>query len=148
MEPMNIGFLSEMARQENEIPIVCSGMGDAEKMSPIGALIWNARKHLKLTLETFAEKCDIDAGDVERIENEYAYKPDIRTLYAISNFLGIKNKVLAELAGYYKVRNPFYEQKLYSFAASSRKIRDYPDESMEVFEQYLGVLHERSVGSE
>ena len=134
MKPMNIEFLSEMARKEKEIPIVYSEMNDAEKISPLGALIWNARKHLKLTVETFAEKCDIDADDIERIENEYTYKPDIRTIYAISNYLGIKHDVLAELAGYFKVRDPFYEQQLFSFAASSRRIRDCSDESMEVFE--------------
>jgi transcriptional regulator with XRE-family HTH domain len=148
MKPMNIEFLSEIARKEKEIPIVCSELNDTEKMSPLGALIWNARKHLKLTAETFAEKCDIVADDVERIENEYTYKPDIRTLDAISSFLGIKNKILAELAGYFKVKDPFYEQKLFSFAASSRRIRDCSDESMEVFEQYIAVLHERSVGNE
>jgi hypothetical protein len=69
-------------------------------------------------------------------------------LYSISDFLGIKNEVLAELAGYFKVRDPFYEQQLFSFAASSRRIRDYPDENMEVFEQYLSVSRERSVGND
>ena len=148
MEPMNIEFLSEMARNEKETPIVCSEMDDYGKMNPLSALIWNARKHLKLTVETFAEKCDINADDVVRIENDYSYRPDISTLYAISNFLGIKNEVLAELAGYFKVRDPFYEQKLFSFAASSRRIRNCSDENVEFFEQYLEVLHERSVGNE
>jgi transcriptional regulator with XRE-family HTH domain len=148
MKPMNIEFLSEMARNEKEIPIVCNEINYTEEMSPLGALLWNARKHLKLTVENFAEKCDIDADDVKRIENDFNYKPDIRTLYAISNFLKIKNEVLAEIAGYFKVRDQFYKQKLYSFAASSRRIRDSFDESMEVFEQYLAVLHERSASNE
>ncbi|GHV31826.1 hypothetical protein FACS1894167_14500 [Synergistales bacterium] len=148
MKPMNIDFLSEIGKMEEDSPIVCNSASELEEMSPLGALVWNARIYMKLTAEDFAEKCDIDVNDVERIENDSEYAPDIRTLGALSMFLKIKNDVLAELGGYFKKRDPLYWQKIYSFAASSRMIRNYTDENTEVFEQYLAVLHERSTSNE
>jgi ribosome-binding protein aMBF1 (putative translation factor) len=98
MKPMDIEFLSEIAEEEKDIPIVCNSKNYAEEMSPLGALVWNARIHLKLGVEEFAEQCDIDAEDVERIEYDASYAPDMRTLHALSVFLKIKNDVLAKLA--------------------------------------------------
>ena len=48
MRPMNIEFLSEMARKEKEIPIVCSEVNDAEKMFPMGALVWKFLNNILL----------------------------------------------------------------------------------------------------
>jgi transcriptional regulator with XRE-family HTH domain len=148
MKTMNFEFLDNIAKQEIVSPLVYSSSDiDDNEMSPLGALIWNARKHMKLSYNEFASHCNIDVNDVISIEDDYKYSPDIRTLYSISDFLKINNGILAEIAGYIKVRDPLYQQKLYSFAASSRKIRDCTDEKVEIFEQYLAVLHERSANS-
>ena len=145
MKPMNFDFLRGIAKNEIDSPRVCSEITATEEMSPLGALIWNARVYMGLSQMKFAKKCNIDIEDIVKIEDENTYIPDIRTLYSISKFLKIDNSIMAELAGFIKFRDPLYQQQLYGFAASSRKIRDCSDVKMEIFEQYLAVLHERGL---
>ena len=144
MKEMNFDFLRDIARSENEIPQSYSSDLVGNEMSPLGALMWNARIHMGLSQEEFANKCDIDVCDVVKAEEEIDYLVDTRTIYAVSRFLKIDNSALAEISGFIKLRDPLYEQKIYSFAASSRRIRDCSEGNLEIFEQYLAVLHERS----
>ena len=143
MKTMNFDFLRKIAREEDSSPRVCSTISLGDEMSPIGALVWNARVHFRLTRNAFARKSDIDVEELTSLEENHRHTPDTRTIYNISKFLRIENTILAEIAGFIKVRDPQYEEKLYGFAASSRKIRDCSDEQTEIFEQYLAVLHER-----
>jgi transcriptional regulator with XRE-family HTH domain len=144
---MNFDFLRAIAQNETDSPLACSSIFSNAEMSPLGALIWNARVHMNLSQNEFAENCGVDVDDIIRIEEESNYTVDIRTIYAISKFLNIENSVVAEIAGFIKLRDPLYQQQLYSFAESSGQMRNYSDVKIEIFEQYLAVLQERSLQS-
>lgn len=144
MKAMNFEFLRNIAKNELESPHACTDAFGSDEMSPLGALVWNARVHMNLSQSEFAKRCDIDIEDVIRIEEESTYAVDTRTIYAISKFLKIENSILAEVSGLIRLRDPLYQQQIYSFAASSRQMRDCSDVKIEIFEQYLAVLHERS----
>jgi ribosome-binding protein aMBF1 (putative translation factor) len=99
MKKMNFEFLDKLAKQEVAPPIACFNLEVDDEMSPLGALIWNARQHMELSYEEFANQCDIDVTDVINIEDDSTYQPDIRTLHSISNFFKINNGIIAEIAG-------------------------------------------------
>ena len=148
MKAMNFDFLSAIAKQEKQPPRVCSNKFSGREMSPLGALIWNARKHMALTQQEFARKCGVDIDDIIKIEEDSKYNPDIRSLDYIARFLNINSNYIAEIAGYKEIRDKSFEQQIYAFAAKSGKIRDCSDISIEIFEQYLAVLHERGLHNE
>lgn len=147
MKPMNIEYLFDAISSEDATPFVYSNSYN-DNFSAIGAFVWNARIHLSLSAGEFANRCGVDEDDILHIENDAHYNPDIRTLEYISRFLNIKSQLLAEIAGYKKIRDESYENQLYAFAAHSRQLKDTNDLSQEIFEQYLAVIHERGMRNE
>ncbi|AMD89868.1 hypothetical protein AXF13_06930 [Desulfovibrio fairfieldensis] len=103
---------------------------------------------MALTQQEFARKCGVDIDDIIKIEEDSKYNPDIRSLDYIARFLNINSNYIAEIAGYKEIRDKSFEQQIYAFAANSGKIRDCSDISIEIFEQYLAVLHERGLHNE
>lgn len=147
MKQINYDFLRKLVGQETSTPLVAPRIDFVcrnDEMSPLGAFVWNARVHMGLSSEAFAEQCDVDAKEINDLENDSEFIPDIRSVYSISKFLNIDNKVLAELSGLIKIRDQIYKKQLYSFAASSKRIREHGDVNFDIFEQYLAILHERS----
>jgi len=53
-----------------------------------------ARRDRRLSLEDFAEKVDVDLAELVKIETEEHYKPTLRTVHMIAEFLKVPEKTL------------------------------------------------------
>src|ERR1700748_1820954 len=53
-----------------------------------------ARRHRGLTVETLAERADVEIAELVTIEEDIKYKPDLRTVYQLANFFGVQRNSL------------------------------------------------------
>lgn len=73
-------------------------MNEVEVYILIGARIKALRQSKGMTQQTLADECDIETPNLSRIENGNT-NPTIKSLWKISNALGVKLKDLVDIDG-------------------------------------------------
>jgi HTH-type transcriptional regulator, competence development regulator len=102
-----------------------------------------ARRNRKLTLDQFAERADVDLGELLRIETDEHYTPAIRTVHQIAGFLKVPEKRLMVLAGLLKVKDAEFQRAALKFAASSEPVEKLSQEEHAALEEYVKFLCDR-----
>ena len=102
-----------------------------------------ARRDRRLSLEQFAEKVDVELVELLKIETEEHYKPAIRTVHKIAEFLKIPEKKLLALAGLLQVKDPQFQTAALRFAARSAPVEKLSQQEHSDLEEIVKFLCER-----
>src|SRR5262249_39869459 len=102
-----------------------------------------ARRERRLSLEQFADKVDVDLAELVKIETEEHYKPAIRTVHKIAEFLRVPEKKLLALAGLLQVKDPQFQTAALRFAARSAPVEKLSQQEHSDLEEIVKLLCER-----
>jgi transcriptional regulator with XRE-family HTH domain len=102
-----------------------------------------ARRERSLSLEQFAEKVDVDLVELVKIETEANYKPAIRTVYRIAEFLKVPQKKLLALAGLLQMKDPEFQTAALRFAARSAPVEKLSKQEHSDLEEIVKLLCEQ-----
>jgi len=148
-------WLLKKAEQEDACFVSVRGLVDALEQSeqrsgnviPIRQAFMRfvqlARRDRRLSLEQFAEKVDVDLVELFRIETEEHYKPAIRTVHKIAEYLRIPEKKLLALAGLLQVKDAQFQTAALKFAARSAPVEKLTREEHSDLEEIVKFLCER-----
>ena len=149
------GWLLKKAAQEDGCFVSVGGLVDALEQGerPPGNVIpmrqafvrfvQLARRERRLSLEQFAEKVDVDLVELFKIETEEHYKPAIRTVHKIAEYLQIPEKKLLALAGLLQVKDAQFQTAALKFAARSAPVEKLTREEHSDLEEIVKFLCER-----
>lgn len=107
-----------------------------------GRFVQLMRREQGLSPEDFANKADIDVGELINIERTTC-SPEPRTIHQLSNSLNIETKKLLQLSGLAELKEPELEHEALLFAASSESIDKLSKEEAEALEHFVTVLSEK-----
>lgn len=102
-----------------------------------------ARRERSLSLEQFAERVDVDLAELVQIETQANYKPAIRTVYKIAEFLKVPDKKLLALAGLLQVKDAQFQTAAMKFAARSAPIEKLTQQEHSDLEEIVKLLCEQ-----
>ena len=102
-----------------------------------------ARRERSLSLEQFAEKVDVDLVELVKIETEASYKPAIRTVHRIAEFLKVPQKKLLALAGLLQMKDPEFQTAALRFAARSAPVEKLSMQEHSDLEEIVKLLCEQ-----
>jgi transcriptional regulator with XRE-family HTH domain len=150
----NKDWLRKMAEQEDGCFVSVGGLiGTLEEMEQSGSVIpiraafvrfvQLARRERRLSLEEFAEMIDVDLAELVKIEKEENYKPAIRTVHKIAEYLRIPEKKLLALAGLLQVKDPRFQTAALKFAARSAPVEKLSQQEHSDLEEIVKFLCER-----
>lgn len=101
-----------------------------------------ARRARNLTLEALAVRAEIDLAELVGI-TEAAQQPTPRTVYRLSQVLGVSTENLLELAGLAEPREELAEAAL-RFAARSEPTVELSEEERNALDEFVKVLVDKS----
>lgn len=76
-----------------------------------------SRRKLGLSVETFAQRAQVDLAEVLQVEDGDATAPEPRVVFAVANFLSADPNKLMELAGHIRPRDEGLGREAVRFAA-------------------------------
>ncbi len=118
--------------------------GNEEGVAVIGQLIEFGRRRLGLSVEALAEKSDIDIRELVLIERESTHQISPRSIFELSEVLGIPVKGLAEVAGLVEARSERIESAMYQFAARSEPTAKLTPDEEHAYSELVKVIVELS----
>ncbi len=59
-----------------------------------------------MSLETLAERANVDLAELLRIETDETFVPGLRTVHQLASTLGLPAKKLMVLAGFLQIKDP------------------------------------------
>lgn len=110
----------------------------------LGRLIEFARRARGFTVERLAREADVDLAELVTLERDGNVVPQVRTIYQLSQILGLSAAKLMELAGLAEARDPELEEAALRFAARSEPSAKLTKEERQAFEEFVGVLAKAS----
>jgi len=113
---------------------------DASTKSAFRRFLQLKRRERRLTLEQFAEKADIDLGELLQIEEGEAMMPRPRTIHNLAQFLNVSDTSLAALAGLVTVKDTQFTDATMRFAARSQPLQKLSKEEQDALEELVKVL--------
>lgn len=136
------GFLGPQAGQEHD-----RGGESPAIERPTGRIAFArfldlARRWRSLSLESLAERGNVDLSELVEIIEEHA-QPSPRTVYQLSQVLEIPNETLMELAGLIQPREEVAEAAV-RFAARSEPTVELSKDERDALEEFVKVLVEKS----
>jgi transcriptional regulator with XRE-family HTH domain len=102
-----------------------------------------ARRDKRLSMEEFAERVDVDLAELMKIETEEHYKPALRTVHKIAEFLNVPEKKLLALAGLLKAKDPQFQTAALKFAARSAPVEKLSQQEHSDLEEIVKLLCEQ-----
>jgi DNA-binding XRE family transcriptional regulator len=134
---VSVGGLVEALEQKE-------GAGNVIPMKPAFVrFVELARRERSLSLEQFAEKIDVDLAELVKIETETNYKPAIRTVHKMAEFLKVPQKKLLALAGLLQMKDPEFQTAALKFAARSAPVEKLTKQEHSDLEDIVKLLCEQ-----
>lgn len=87
----------------------------------LSALLHQLMLRDSLNTPALARAVDVDAGEIERIRTDAAYRPGLRTLYRLENHFGLPPRSLGVLSGVVQRHSKELEVEATRFAAHTGK---------------------------
>lgn len=106
-------------------------------------LLQLARREKRLTVEQFAQKADIDAGELVLIDTNPSYMPTPRTIHKLSGYLNVPSKTLMTLAGMVETIDNQLEEAAFRFAANSESMDKLTNDEAKTLRDFIKFLSER-----
>ena len=98
------------------------------------------RRKRRLSLEQFAERVDVDLSEMFKIVSEERYKPAIRSVHKIAEFLKLPEKKLLALAGLLQMQDQEFQTAALKFAARSAPVETLTKQEHADLEEIVKVL--------
>jgi transcriptional regulator with XRE-family HTH domain len=102
-----------------------------------------ARRSRGLTVETLAERADVEVFELVTIEENRQYKPDLRTVYQLANFFGVQRANLLQVAGLTVPKDNHIIDEAVRFAARSESVAALTAEERAALDAFVSVLSEQ-----
>jgi transcriptional regulator with XRE-family HTH domain len=102
-----------------------------------------ARRSRGLTVESLAERADVEMAELVSIEENSQHKPDLRTVYQLANFFDVQRSNLLQVAGLTAPRDSHIMNEAMRFAARSEPVAALTPEERSAFEAFVSVLSEQ-----
>jgi transcriptional regulator with XRE-family HTH domain len=102
-----------------------------------------ARRDRRLSMEQFATEVDVDLVELVKIETEEHYKPALRTIHKIADFLDVPEKKLLALAGLLQMKDPQFQTAALRFAARSAPVEKLTQQEHMDLEEIVKLLCEQ-----
>lgn len=106
-------------------------------------LVQLKRRERALSLEEFAQRSDVDLGEVVGIETDDRYVPSGLSVHRIAAFLKLPERPLMALAGLLSVKDAQFQDASLRFAARSASIDELSNEERDALDAYVKFLCER-----
>ena len=108
-----------------------------------GRFVQLSRRKKGLTVETLAERADVEVAELLTIEENNQYKPDLRTVYQLANFFDVPRNNLLQIAGLTAPKDPNLIHEAVRFAARSESVAVLTAEERAALDAFVSVLSER-----
>lgn len=115
---------------------------DAGRLS-LAKLVELSRRQMRLSLEQFAERTDIDLSELYAVEHGEPHTLAPRSVYRLAGFLKIAPEPLAELAGLMKAKDNRISEVAMRFAARSEPMDALTAEEEEALNWFLKQIANR-----
>ena len=92
-----------------------------------------SRRRLGLTLESLAEKVEVDLGELLSIETSEPVMHRSQTLHRLATFLNVNPNLLLQLAGLLPVQSQQFEQAALHFAARTESVKPQEQDALNKF---------------
>ena len=102
-----------------------------------------ARRSRGLTVESLAERADVEVAELLTIEESSQYKPDLRTVYQLANFFGVQRANLLQVAGLTAPKDGHLIDEAVRFAARSESVAALTKEERAALDAFVSVLSEQ-----
>ena len=102
-----------------------------------------SRRSRGLTVETLAERADVEVAELVTIEENGLYKPELRTVYQLANFFGVQRGNLLQIAGLTAPKDTHLVGEAVRFAARSEPVAALTAEERAALEAFVSVLSEK-----
>jgi transcriptional regulator with XRE-family HTH domain len=99
-----------------------------------------SRRKMQLTVEQLAERADVELAELVAIEKGDEIIPEARTIYRLSQELGVKPEPLLELAGLVTVKGSRVSEAAVRFAARSEPMAKLSREEEEALTWFVKEL--------
>jgi transcriptional regulator with XRE-family HTH domain len=102
-----------------------------------------ARRSRGLSVETLAERADVEVGELLTIEENSQHKPELRTVYQLANFFGVQRTNLLQVAGLTAPKDSYLIDEAVRFAARSESVAALTAEERAALDAFVSVLSEQ-----
>ena len=109
-----------------------------------GRFVRLMRRSRKLSREELANDADIEIGELVEIEDDVRHRPEIRTVYKLSEVFKLPNSKLMQVAGLAKAKNDNLARKAERFAARSDPMAELTPEERAALEEFIADLSDDS----
>lgn len=108
-----------------------------------GSLVETMRRRQGLTVEKLAERINLDARDVRRIERDAHFRPEPRAVYRLAETFDLPHKALQQLSGNTVARPGLQEQALRFAARSGESPQKLSREEQRALEEFIAYLEKQ-----
>jgi transcriptional regulator with XRE-family HTH domain len=140
--------LAAAGRQLVEDAIRHSKAELADKILPLhkglSSFLVMLRRRDGLDEDELAQKANVDAEEIRRIEYDPAYQPSPRTIFYLERALSLPSGVLARLAGAIKHKSPELEGRVLKFAANAKSMGKLTKEELQLLNEFVKFLTEHA----
>jgi HTH-type transcriptional regulator, competence development regulator len=102
-----------------------------------------ARRSRGLTVESLAERADVELAELLTIEEDSRYKPNLRTVYQLANYFGVQRANLLQVAGLTAPKDNHLVIEAVRFAARSESVAALTAEERAALDAFVSVLSEQ-----
>lgn len=102
--------------------------------------VQNARREKGLTIKQASKKLAIDSSELEKLENDFSYRPSSSVLHKLSQFFGISQKHLESMAGTAKNMPPELRERASRFASQSEPVAKLSREERKALDEFMRYL--------
>lgn len=107
-----------------------------------GRLINLWRRQRGITLELLARRADVDLAELLKIEKDVRFIPEPRTVYRLSQLLGLPNERLLQLSGNVIARDSHLGEEAVRFAARADSVEKLNKDEQRALEEFVKYLSE------
>jgi transcriptional regulator with XRE-family HTH domain len=113
------------------------------KTIAFGRFVSLMRRDRGLTIEKLASDADIDVAELLSIEENAQYRPDVRTVYQLSEVFKVPRVNLLQISGLTAPKDDRIYEEAVRFAARSESVAALSPEEREALEVFVAVLSEK-----
>ena len=110
----------------------------------LGQFINLMRRDQGLSIESLAEKADIEIGELLSLEYNASHLPDVRTLYQLAEVFGVSQEKLMGLSGLTHANNGDYVEEAVRYAAKSASVEVLSNDEHAILNGLISVLSENT----